>query len=59
MSTATKSRILLTTFLVFLGAAGLYFIMYGGTYSWFGWALAILTLVILVWAWLPALKKQS
>ena len=57
MSTATKSRILLTTFLIFLGAAGLYFIMYGGSYSWFGWVLAILTLAALGWTWLPAFKK--
>jgi len=57
MSTSTKSRILLTTFLALFGCTGVYFIMYGGSYSWFGWALAILTLAILVWTWLPALKK--
>ena len=59
MSTATKSRSLLSTFLVFLGSAGVYFIVYGGNYTRVGWALTILTLVILVWTWLPAFKKKS
>lgn len=58
MSTATKSRILLTTFLVFLGCAGLYFIMYGGSYTWFGWVITLCTLAALVWTWLPAFKKN-
>lgn len=57
MSTATKSRILLTTFLVLFGCVGAYFIAYGGNYTWFGWVLSILVLAALVWAWLPAFKK--
>jgi hypothetical protein len=59
MSTATKSRILLSTFIVLLGAIGIYFILYGGNYTWFGWVLTLLTLVALVWTWLPAFKKKS
>jgi len=57
MSTATKSRILLTTFIVLLGAVGVYFVIYGGSYTWFGWVLSIASLAALVWTWLPAFKK--
>jgi hypothetical protein len=57
MSTATKSRILLTTFIVLLGAVGVYFAIYGGSYIWFGWVLSLAALAALIWAWLPVFKK--